>query len=91
MFLSGVRALSDTDLTGALAEDLHPGSDESLMVRERGARACSAGLLVGSHLTGLVRGCKAHSVANLPSLAPGCGSLGLWLGESLLSEVHHCK
>ena len=49
------------------------------MSEERGTLAeCWVGRLVGcnttSHLTGPVGGCKAHSVANLPSLAPGCGS-----------------
>ena len=70
MFLSGVLALPDTQLTGALAEYLHGGPADVRVV----------GWTVAPHYISSdwagTGGCQAHySVANLPSLAPGCGDI----------------
>ena len=63
------------------------------MSEERGTLAeCWVGRLVGcnttSHLTGRAGGCQAHSVANLPSLAPGCGNKAINLNYSFSNSIN---
>ena len=86
--LPGLPALPDADLTGALAEYLHGGWLGSQCDEEQwqsGGLCC----YTTSHLTGPVGGCKAHSVANLPSLAPGCGSVASLAKSIITNDCHY--